>query len=435
MNTVPSQSAMAFYHEDGLVPAWKHAAKFVGPSGRIGTMLDVVDARIASGINDFPWNTFFTTVSAEYFGYSRSGKRILIVAHGIGPMSTLDGILKAYSFEYKDKSRNNRGGRISQEEFWALEDGKYGEVSIVEFDPLVARYDYAFGEYLSEILAWKEPLMHARLGPRCKEYLRHHGDMAREYHLKEHRQKILLPYILEMSAASNCPYTVGGFGKFPRSYPLLDRGEGAIAHLLSTGCLSNVHHRSCYDVPSLANDIGCHEWNNGVRLLGVRGGRVEHVHSGPDARDLLEKHWRKLLRPVQAPFPGTLGFRQLMQLPDKTWFTQYERKGESMATGEPEFLVTEMTPTGKPKPFTTTIGGYHGFVRYATKEVERIKPAGANAYDVPGEFSIVSTNGSPTHHRADVQFYRIKADTTQRLMRGVELRNNFDLQMELLGEK
>ena len=91
MENALSQSAMAFYHDEGLVPAWKHAAKFAGPDGRIGTMLDVVDARIASSVDDFPWNTYFTTASAEYFGYSRGGKRILIVAHGVGKQARVAG--------------------------------------------------------------------------------------------------------------------------------------------------------------------------------------------------------------------------------------------------------------------------------------------------------------------------------------------------------
>lgn len=149
--------------------------------------------------------------------------------------------------------------------------------------------------------------------------------------------------------------------------------------------------------------------------------------------DVVRKHWSKLLRPIPTPLPGPLGFRELIQLCDGTWFTQYERKGESMATGEPEFRVTKITPIGELIPFTTTIGGYHGFVKYATKEVEQIKPQGANAY-VDGEFSIVYTDGNPTHHRANVQFYLIEVDTTQRLLRSNEIQENFNLLMELLAE-
>ena len=38
--------AMAFYHEKGFVPAYQQAARFSGEGGHIGTMLDLVDARL-----------------------------------------------------------------------------------------------------------------------------------------------------------------------------------------------------------------------------------------------------------------------------------------------------------------------------------------------------------------------------------------------------
>jgi len=83
-----------------------------------------------------------------------------------------------------------------------------------------------------------------------------------------------------MSDASNCPYSTGGFDNISLSYPHLDRGDGAVAHLLSTGALTNVFHQSRYNVSSLANDIGLHEWINGVRFIGVRGsGSIEKIQS------------------------------------------------------------------------------------------------------------------------------------------------------------
>lgn len=129
---------MAFYHEDGFVPAWKQAARFAGDNGRIATLPDVIDARINSGDEEVPWGMYFTTLSAEYLGYSKGGNHILIVAHGVGPMSTMDGIVEAYSFQFKDQTRDRRGGRITKEQFADLESGKYGEVNIVDFDPYYA---------------------------------------------------------------------------------------------------------------------------------------------------------------------------------------------------------------------------------------------------------------------------------------------------------
>jgi hypothetical protein len=428
-------NAMAFYHPEGLVSAWNDTHKFIGSDGRIGTMADVVDARINTGINDFPWNTYFTTTSAEYFGYSRGGTRILIVAHGIGPMSTLDGILKAYSFEYKDTSRTNRGGRITFEEFRKLEDGCYGDVSIVDFDSICHRYEYPFSEYLMSGAAKLEPLILARLGPRAIEYLEHHERMAKTYHNQEHGINIESPFIVEMSNASNCPYQVGGFAKYPLIYPHLDQGNGAIAHLLSTGRLGNVHHQSIFRVPSLANDISCHEWSNGTRLLGIRGpAHVTSVHEGPDnVRQLLLTHWQELLLETNIAPDTQLGFRQLMQLSDGAWFTQVEKKGACMDTFEPEYPVVAVEPVGGCVKFTTTIGGYHGFFKYGIEEVEKIKPKDANAYTIEGGVEIIYAGGNPTHHQVNVQFYRTDVDVTQRLISEKKLRKNFNLLLKLMG--
>lgn len=116
-------NALAFYHKNGFVPAFKQAMQYAGHAGRIGTMLDWVDARLATppyeklGMydtsNPTPWDQYYTTMSAEYVGISKGGIKILVVAHGIGPMATLDGVVEAYRHHYSDKTRQTEGGRIS----------------------------------------------------------------------------------------------------------------------------------------------------------------------------------------------------------------------------------------------------------------------------------------------------------------------------------
>lgn len=457
MKNVPSHlavPAMAFYHEDGFVPTWKQATKFAGKGGRIATMLDIVDARIATGIDDHPWNTYYTTNSAEYFGYGADGRRKLIVAHGIGPMSTLEGIQKAYSFEYKDKSRNNRGGRISQEEFLKLESGEYGEVcnaddmwmldrgtfdkiAVVDFDSIVEAYEYPFMGYLTLCEAVREPLMHARLGPRSREYLEHHAKMATAIHANEHNEELLDPYIVEMGDANNCSYTVGGWTNHPRQYPWLDKSDGAVAHLLSTGRLSKVCHEGERRVPySIANDIGCHEWSNGTRLVAVREGSVvTDIHPGfGSIHGLILKNWKRLMRNIDGkpPFPGT--FYVLMEH-NGILFTQYQKKGAGLDTAAPEFLVTSAQPVGEPVDFVTEVLGYYEFFKYDIRAVEAIRPLGANAYRVVGEPENIWIDGNPTHQHVDVQFYQVEVDTSRRLVRDEELRNDFDTLIALLTEE
>ncbi len=155
--------AMAFYHEDGLSAAWKQAMRFAGKDGRLATMPDIVAARLETKPGALPWETYFTTLTAEYYGFSKTGKRVLIIAHGVGPMSTLQGVQKAYSWQYNDKDRNRRGGRITAQEFLDLEAGKFGEVSIVDLESYCTQYEYAFAETLRSSDALTDPVLKARV--------------------------------------------------------------------------------------------------------------------------------------------------------------------------------------------------------------------------------------------------------------------------------
>lgn len=432
---VPSINAMGFYHSDGFIPAWKQAVKFAGEHGRIGTMLDVVDARLASDTKGFPWNTYFTTTSAEYFGYSKGGVQILIVAHGLGPMSTLEGIQNAYSHEYKDKERNRRGGRIPQSEFRKLEDGFYGDVSVVEFDPILTRYEYPFLSYLTASQVLTEPLMTARLGSRAAAYVNHHAALARKYHEEEHGRTINDPHLFQMADPGNCHYSTGGFSGHPRAYRQLDKGDGALAHLLSTGALANVSHQSKHGLSSLANDMGCHEWWNGVRLLGIRNGeRVDSVHRGfGSISGLIFENWMKLMRPVSEPVEQEKLYPLIRR--GNVMFTQYSKQGAGLDTAEPEHLVTSADLVGNPVQFVTETMGYHGFFKYDKRDVEKMMPGGANAYDLVGDPECIWTDGNPDHQKCMVQFYRVEVDTSKRLVKADTLENDYNLLMGLLAPK
>lgn len=416
--TLPT--AMAFYHGDGLVAAWKQASQFAGKGGHVATLPEVVQLRLNSAPGAIPWERYFTTASAEYVGIGLDGRRLLIVAHGVGPMATLDGILKAYSHHFNDKTRNNRGGRINQQEFWDLEQGKYGPVSIVDLEAYIARYEYPFMEFLQYDDACTDTVLLARLGDKAKDYCAAHRDHAKQYHLERGHGK-RDPYILQVEAASNCHYLY---------YPL---EEGmAFAHLLSIGGLANVSHEHSR-VPSLACDVGCHEWSNGVRLAGVRAdSSLDSIHEGPDVQNLLHRNWRNLMQPIKEPKP--IGFRALMRV-GKEWFTHYPKQGACMDSYEPEFHVLSAEKVGGPVEFRTTIGGYHMFVKYGIKEVEAIAPPGANAYAMVGEPWIVKSKGDPSHHAFRVQFYHLELDNTQRLMRAKQLAGDYNLLMELMFNK
>ena len=465
MQSVPSLTAMGFYHSKGHVPSWKQAQRFIGDTGgRIATMPDIVDVRLAAGVDDHPWNTYYTTTTAEYFGYSKGGVRILVIAHGIGPMSTISGILKAYSYEYKDKSRNRNGGRISMEKFHKLADGHYGDVSVVEFDPIVSRYKYPFIGHITVSQALNEPLLAARFGPRFEEYIFHHAKMAHAWHAEqaginpENRHNLPAgdwnlhlvrrrmdhmkcsndeydPVILKMGDPGDCSYTAGGFAGHPRVYRQLDKGDGALAHLVSVGRLEHAHLSGYPQREALACDVSAHGWTNGVRFVGIRGpGRISDIHPGPEgAWRIVRDQWKDLLIPIDPPAEPRRLYRIMER--DGVWFTQYKEPGDVMDGSEVEFHVRSATPIGEPVNFVTETLGYHGFFKYELSGIEALMPDGANAYRFVSNPENIWTDGNPDHQQAMVQFYQADVDTSARIMKPEQLENDFDLLMLLLEQK
>lgn len=442
--------AMAFYHPDGMVPAWKHATAFGGDKGRVATLPDIIGARLAAG-NPLKkattaWTSYFTASSAEFMGLSKGGNRIVIVAHNGGPMATIDGIMKAYSHQYKDKDRNTRGGRITQKEFLELESGHYGDVIVVDLQTVLDRYEYPFIQFLRQSEALTDPLVAARLGPQAAEYIALHVQVAREWHKQQmgkdeenrygidaetfaryntrrrlghwvHHAKKSDPFLIKVGGASGCSY---------KYYPLED--GMAMAHLLSIGQLQGVCHSDDErQYESLTCDIGLHGWSDGTRLAGVRSTDAPKlIHPGADRLwTLFARRWEMLMKPVRKPAP--LAFSSLIRIGDR-WFTQYPKQGVSMDSGNGEFVVTKIEKVkGGPKTFTCEIPGYEAFFRYAVKDVEAIAPQGANAYS----FGEVAMGGMG--HIVPVTWYRIEADTARRLRTTSEVYNDFELLMKVLG--
>jgi len=431
--------AMAFYNPNGFVPAFNHAKAFAGDGGHVGTMLDVVDARLATEPSMAPWQQYYTTMSAEYVGISRSGEAIVIVAHGIGPMATLDGVLKAYSFQFKDKSRNRHGGRITKNEFLRLESGYYGDVTIIPLAEIWARRPYQFsGHPITRVELGNEPLWQARLGPRWKELCRKQEAMADKWSMNEGKEPYFLPCVISMDCTTNCSYASSRMF----IHHLSQAPDTAIGHLLSTGSLGVNHHQywgQDYENDmefrsSLTLDVNCHDWCDGTRMIGVRAEQVEDIHPGlPDHNDLVKRHLKKLL--IQNPGGTTntrIGFHHLIQVGDRL-FSDYPKKGDSMDSHEPKFLVTSaMELPGGPKILTTEITGYYGLFTYPVSEVRRMAPPDANAYMIDNPNFELVDEGSPKNHTAEVTFFRVEIDTSMRVMKRAEVYRDFDLMMALV---
>lgn len=424
--------AMAFYHQNGLVPSWEQAGIFAGTSGRIATLPDIITARLATELGSIPWETYFTTRSAEYMWKTKGGARIIIVAHGIGPMATMKGACQAYRCSYASKKNRKEGGRISEKEFYDLESGKYGEVHIVDLDELAKKHRYMFcNTTLRASEALDNSLIKARLGKDAEAYITHHSKMAKEWQKQAGiLRNIDDPYIFGMEGAP-CPYY--GLSKSNDGTNFVsdfERIGTPFAHLLSIGQLMNLHHEGG---KSLVSEVGCHKWHDGTRFVGVReGSDLREIHQGPVIRELMRKHWRLLMKSTFEPKTELL--YPLMIFGENTWFTQKMKTGACVDTGQPEFHVSGLEKRGPAVDFITKIGGYHGFFKYDVKEISAINSHGANAYRIMGDIETLWHGGNPEYHKTKIQFYNAKVDTTKRLIEEKELCNDYDKVISLLEE-
>jgi hypothetical protein len=424
-----SSQPMAFFHIDGNVPAWNFAARYAGAGGHIATLPEIIDARLATGIGDLPWEAYFTTNSAEYYGIGADGREKLIVAHGVGPMSTIEGVKRAYAWEYKDKSRRRSGGRISALEFLKLEAGEYGEVNEVDMGEYLGTWDDAFFGFRSTREAWSDSLLLARFGPRAHEYLARHAQLALNWH-EEHSVPLPLdgrPYMIQVNGAANCPYTtfaeVGGrYWSRPIPRPL--ESGMAMVHLLSVTQLVHTHASNLREHwQGLTCDVSCHEWADGARFIGVPDGATwqNGVAEFPQPHKVLARDWQRLMRPNEDALYVP---PRLYHLARKAsgWFTEYPKPptGERMDSGDIEFRVRGVSHVGGQRQFKVDA---MFFLRYNLSQVVALAPDGANAYEIV-EVSRRDSDGLTT---VTVQFYEVDVDTSQRLPRTNEIKQDYDL--------
>lgn len=423
-----TKQPMAFYHRDGHIPAWNFAMKYAGDDGHIATLPEIIEARLATSVGDLPWETYFTTNSAEYYGVGSDGREKLIVAHGVGPMSTLEGAKKAYSWEYKDKSRRKNGGRISVKEFLDLEDGCYGDVAVIDVRDYLVCWEDAFYGFRSAALGRLDALLVARLGSSAYQYLGLHDETARRWHA-ERSVKLPeggLPYIVQVGAASNCSYDtslqVDGRFDWSRRIPRPIEAGYAVGHLLSISGLVHMHYSGWQ---GLTSEVDCHEWSNGVRFVGVPSGASwrNGIDAAPQPDDVLRLNWSRFMRPNtdEAYTPPRLF---LVEQTDDEWFTRYPKQidEERMDDGDIEFHVRSLKAVGGPGQFKVE---EDFFLRYKLSQVIAIAPVGANAYEID-DISGKDNHGFTT---VTVQFYRADVDTSRRLPRVKEIKQDYDLLM------
>ena len=416
----PRLGALAFPHDDGLVPAWRNAAAFAGPGGRIATLPDILAARAAAPAGGPAWSHWFTTASSEFYGTSPGGIAMIAVLHCTGPLAQEAGLLAAYAHEYRDRDRMRRGGRIDAATFHALLDGRHGPAATVELKPYLARREHPFGDPLTASEALDDPLFLARAGgpaiaaaylaahDRLDRAARHDADGPEAPTVKLEQAGDML------YAAPLGPWRPGE----PAAYdPRAIEDGGVAAHLLSIGELARTATQAGI---RLSCDISPHEWSHGARLVGLKPGWAPGpIHPGADyARAVAGAP--ELLWIPESGGDGPTGFEVLVRA-GGAWFTQYPKLGVTFDTGAPRHAVTRLDPVGDEQDVEVEVRGYHALLHYDRAEVSRRAPPGANAYHLLDSGTLAP---DARRHRLRVRFYRIASDRSRRLAREVEVQRD-----------
>ena len=462
---------VAFYHRDGLVAAWNFAERYAGTSGHVATLPEIVELRLSAkpGTKDSPWETWYTSASAEYVGIGADGRVKIIVAHGVGPMSTIDGIKTAYKWEWGDKTRHNNGGRITAQQFLDLESGAYGETKIIaatgfiksngqivrKYDiPAVSVLDFQeyldamglvdgyniFDRYLTTPDALRDPLIRMRLGSNAYRYLMKHERIAKAFHVKERPNAGYRwaqgfddrkhPYITKVETASNCAYTLPNeairkaTGKWVDEPRVPEEGY-ALAHLLDIDAFMRTHTQEVGVM--LVSSPNVHEWWNGAKFIAMPDGVImnDGLAQGPDPARTIHEHWEHFMQPVEKGYAPITPY--LLKYAHDEWFACYPKKcpnDQCMDDGDVEFHVRSLKRVGEDGSFTTD---EMFFLRYKLAQVRALMSREANAYEIVN-ISGKDRNGLTT---VTVRFYKADVDTSRRLPRTDEIARDYDRLMEV----
>ncbi|HSD12450.1 MAG TPA: hypothetical protein VLC10_02730 [Patescibacteria group bacterium] len=417
-------NAMAFFDGRDYVRPASLARAFAGDDGRIATLPDIVAARLEAPSTDMSWDRFFTTSTAEYVGLSPAGAPIIVVAHGIGPLADVDGVVRTCA-----DGRDEHGhGRIPREEFLKIADGAYGDVAIVELRELYRLRRHPLLEMLTYDQACEDPLVRARLGEDAEAFLARHRLASRRWLREKDYGTRGNDCVLSLQDSARCGY--GGM--------TLDDGW-ARAHLIDVSPLTDYGH--CHwNGPdwhrSLVTELSCHAWGTRTGAIGIRGaGPITGIHPGPEiARDGFARLWRTLVQPTAVSYRKT----HLHPLTSfgGLWFTRYEGTGTGPDDGQPAHPVRQVEGAGHVVDLRMPILDEDD-LRKVALDARRIRDEAmpwANAYRILAPPRAVWTGDRATHHVVRIEYCVADIDTTRRVPPMHVLERQFDFLMGLPQE-
>jgi hypothetical protein len=423
---------MSFGHQDGLVPALTFARKYAALGGRVATLPEIVELRLDKSAGHHNWYNQYTSLSAEYYGIGADGQLKIIVAHGVGPMSTIDGIKAAYKWEWGDSSHERRGGRITAQQFLDLEAGEYGEVKLIKPSALarsdgktVRKFNIApvnvldFEDYLdsSEDVfysrmtvkdALRNPLLRMRLGSNAYRYLMAYEKIVQGDESQRHA-------VINVSESPNCPYMLYR-GEEQSDQPRTPERGMAFAHLLGVDRYYSFGPADS-TVPKASTIV--HDWGSrDVKFVSVPAGVTLQgfVAERPYPRSLIRGNWERFMQAVEADYTRPFMF-ELEHYLNATWFTLYLDKEYPRNV---EFHVRSVEQVGEDKVIKTN-------ETPSTWDLGLWAPIRANA------FYVISSSrekvGCYVECEVTVRYYRADVDTTRRLPHAHVVARDYDLLM------
>lgn len=379
----------------------------------VATLPDLIKIRLNTNEDDsLAWNRWITPLTTLYLGVYK-GKRIIVVAHHLGPLSTKERILKWSNSGTKDagsdREKYGQAGlpKITHKEFRDLVEGKYGEVAIIDFES----YYHGFlscinGDHIIMSDALIDPLLKELLGSEVEMFIEKHFQVSRDYAIAERKEAGAEKKILKLEIKDRYGWNL--FSETKCDFP----DKNPIGLFLTLGCPSHFSNRDL----SVSTEIRVNESLNYGRFVVLNDPMADILDINFDPT----KHWKKCLRKFKGLVPD---FFCLIKRGNK-YFTEYPKKGNRLDTGEAMFEVLEWKKIGGQIFFETPTYG-SPFLKYHIDEVKAIAPAGANAYTICGEVDPAEIAKVP------VQFFKVRVITESRILSEKEVMSSLSLLMRI----
>jgi len=406
---------LAFIHENfisSLFSALEVAEKM---KVKVATFPDLVKMRINNDTESFVWNRWLTPLTTIYLGKYQD-KRLIVVAHHLGPLTTKERMLEWSVSGNKDEgSTREKYGyeglpKVTQQEFNDLVEGKFGEVTIIDFEPYRQKFlPHLKGHHVLAKNALRDPVLRALFGVETEEYVAKHLEISTAYAIEGHKEVNAGEKIFEFGLRDRYGWHVftESKGNFPDEQP--------IGLFLTFG---NPSHYANHDL-SISTEIRTHEDLGYARfvVLNSENGVSDDIM---DVDFNSKKHWKQCLVKSEEVVPDFF----ILSEKDKQLFTVYPKDGNRMDDDQIMFKVTHSKRIGKPTSFKTLTYG-SPFLKYHIDEVKVIAPVGANAYMICGDIAPGEIATVP------VKFYKVEIDQALRVLRDEEVINDLPLLLKI----